>query len=249
MMLVIRDAAVLMLGMLLASCGPTSTSDAPAEPPPAAGVGEIRYSCSGPPGFLPTLLDQEPNAEFETHPSAAALRRTIQTGDQADILPAGGYWLASRDASSAQYIARGPDGVDPPFVEATFNNESGAWTLVAWGQCQPTIVLDRLSVATWTLDPELPLPDADTTSFTALVAERTCTGGQPMLDRLLRPSIRYGTATVTVVFAATPLAGDLFTCPGNPSTRVTVELSEALGDRRLVDGAFFPPTDPTVPMS
>lgn len=246
----IRTAAVAMLGVLLiASCGQAPQSEPLAESPPAAGLGEIRYSCSGPPGFLPTLLDQEPIAEFESHPSAAALRRTIQAGDQADMLSAGGYWLASRDESGAQYIARGPAGADPPFVEATFNNEGGSWTLAGWGQCQPTIVLDDLSVATWTLDPALPPPDAATTSFTALVTERTCTGGQPLLGRLLPPSIAYGADTVTVVVAATPLPGDVFTCQGNPSTRVTVELGEALGDRRLLDGAFFPPIDPTVPLS
>lgn len=249
MMVGIKTGAVAMLGVLLiASCGQASESDPPAEPPPAFGLGEIRYSCSGPPGFLSSLLDQEPNAELESHPSAEALRQTIREGQEADVLPAAGYWLVSRDASSAQYIARGPGGVAPPFVDATLNNEGGAWKLAGWGQCQPTIVLDRLSVATWTLDPELPPPDAGTTTFTALVTERACTGGQPMLGRLLPPSITYGADTVSLVFAATPLAGDMFECPGNPSTRVTVELREALGDRRLVDGAFFPPADPTVPV-
>jgi hypothetical protein len=234
-----------MLGLLfIAGCASASPS---VEQPPEPSLGEIHYSCSGPPGFLPALLDQEPNAELESHPSAEALRQTIRNGQQADILPMRGYWLAARDASSAQYIARGPGVADPPLVEATFNHEDGAWTLAGWGQCQPTIVLDGLSLATWSLDPELPPLDAAATTFTALVTERACTGAQPMLGRLLPPSITYGADSVSLVFAATPLAGDVFTCPGNPSMRVTVELREPLGERRLLDAGLFPPRDASLP--
>ncbi len=231
-----RLAWVMPAVLLLASCATSSSSslEPPGEPPLA---GEIRYSCGGPPGFLPSLLDQEPNAELESHPSAEALRQTIARNElETDILPKSGYWLASRDASSAQYIARGPGADDPQFVEATFNNERATWTLAGWGPCQPTIVLDGLSLATWTLDPELPLP-----------TERTCTGAQPMLGRLLPPSITYGAGSISLVFAARPLEGDMFTCPGNPSTRVTVELREPLGDRRLLDAGLFPPRDASLP--
>jgi len=243
-----RRLALVMPGaLLLVSCATSSPSlEQPADPPP---LGEIRYSCSGPPGFLPSMLDQEPNAELESHPSAEALRRTIAGGQEADILPNGGYWLASRDASTAQYIARSPGGGggEPEFVEATFNNVGASWTLAGWGQCRPTIVLDGLSLATWTLDPALPPPDASATSFMALVTERTCTGAQPMLGRLLPPSVIYGADSISLVFAARPLEGEMFTCPGNPSTRVTVELREPLGDRRLLDAGLFPPRDASLP--
>ncbi len=250
-----RRTVLAVFGVLaLASCaGPPLPVAPPAEAAPGQGIGEIRYSCTGPPGFLPSMLDQEPTAELESHPSAEALRQTLaQNGQETDMLPKSGYWLVSRDASSAQYIARSPGagGEHPQFVEATFNNEGGGpWTLAGWGQCRPTIVLDGLSLATWTLDPALPLPDASATSFTALVTERTCTGAQPMLGRLLPPSITYGAESISLVFAARPLEGEMFTCPGNPSTRVTVELSEPLGGRRLLDGGLFPPRDASQPTS
>jgi hypothetical protein len=248
-----RFALVVASGLLLVSCAVSSPSiDKPDEPPQEPGLGEIRYSCGGPPGFLPSLLDQEPTAELESHPSAEALRATIAQDDlETDILPESGYWLASRDASSAQYIARSPGGGggagEPEFVEATFNNEGATWTLAGWGQCQPTIVLDGLSLATWALDPDVPPPDASATSFAAVVTERACTGAQPMLGRLLPPSISYDAESISLVFAARPLAGNVFTCPGNPSTRVTVELREPLGARRLLDAGLFPPRDASLP--
>lgn len=248
-----RTVLAVFLVLALASCAsPPLPVAPPAEAAPGQGIGEIRYSCTGPPGFLPSMLDQEPTAELESHPSAEGLRLTIARGQQADILPQGGYWLAFRDDSTAQYIARSPGagGEDPRFVEATFNNEGSApWTLAGWGECRPTIVLDGLSLATWSLDPNLPPPDATATTLTAIVTERACTGAQPMVGRLLPPSITYGAESISLVFAARPLQGEMFTCPGNPSTRVTVELSEPLGDRRLLDGGLFPPRDATQPAS
>lgn len=206
----------------------------------------MRYSCGEPPGFLPTILDEPATAETEDHPSAAALRAAIaQAGPDIDMLPESGYWLASRDERVAEYIAREPAGADPDFVSATLENQGGAWRLAGWGQCRPQIVLEGLSLATWVLDPDAPAPGPATRTFDALVTERECTSGQPMGARLQPPSVTYGRDSVFVVFAATPQVNQGFaTCPMNPPARVRVELSEPLGDRRLLDAAIFPPAEP-----
>jgi hypothetical protein len=65
--------------------------------------------------------------------------------------------------------------------------------------------------------------------------------------RLQPPSITFGPDAVLVVFAARPLAGDVFDCQGNPSTRVVVQLREPLGERKLLDAGFFPPAEPVAP--
>ena len=236
---------VLLAPLLLASCGGAapSAADAPAHGP---NLGEIRYTCGGPPGFLPELIDQPANAETEDHPSAAALRAAIaQAGPDIDMLPESGYWLASRDERVAEYVAAEPPGADPAFVSATMENQGGRWKLAGWGQCRPAIVLQGLSRATWVLDPAAGAPGADATTFTALVTETECTSGQAMGARLLPPSITYGQDSVLVVFAALPQVNQGFaTCPGNPPSRVLVELSEPLGDRRLLDAGVFPPAEP-----
>jgi hypothetical protein len=132
-------------------------------------------------------------------------------------------------------------------VEVSFEAVDGTWKLAGWGECSPMILLEGRSLATWTLDPDARAPGPEDTTFTALVTERACTGAQPMGGRLLPPLIAYQEAAVLVVFAAVPLQGDAFTCPGNPSTRVVVELREPLGDRQLLDAAFFPPAQPIAP--
>ena len=212
-------------------------------------MGEVRYSCGGPPGFVPSLLDVPGAAEREAHPSAEALRAAIaDIGPDIDFLPAAGWWLVSRDASSAQYLAPRPVvGDDPPFAHASVEVMDGAWRIAGWGDCRPEVLLEGRNVATWVLDDTLPPPGPATTEVTAFVTERTCTGGQPMGARLQPPRITRTDDSVLVVFAAVPLEGDAFDCQGNPSTKVTFDLGEPLGDRQLLDGAFFPAVEPVAP--
>ena len=240
---------LLLLVVALAGCAPGATGPADA-PRTAPDLGEIRYACDGPPGFAPALLDQPATAETEDHPSAAALRMAIANNGQAlDLLPPSGYWLVSRDERVAEYLAHPPGFPDSEFASATVENMDGAWKLVGWGGCHPAIVLDGLSRATWTLEAGVAARAADTTTFTALVTETACTGGLPMETRLLPPSIVYSEDSVSIVFVARPLEwneGIIVTCPGNPSSRVVVQLREPLGERRLLDAGLFP-AEPIAP--
>jgi hypothetical protein len=244
----LRNIALILLTLTLASCG----GPAPAAregPPVVPNLGDARYTCEGPDGFLPSVLDRPANAETEDHPSAAALRATLaEGGPDLEMLPESGYWLVSRSERVAEYVARSPISQDGELAFAMIGNEAGVWRVTAWGGCHPRIVLEGLSPATWILDPDPAPPAADTTTFKALVTETACNDGQPMGARLQPPSITYGPDSVLVVFAALARAGDgIVTCPGNPSTRVVVELREPLGDRRLLDAGLFPPGDPVEP--
>lgn len=258
--LVVGGAIAVALAAGLLGCGAAgSGSGAPGSGAPGSGtpetspaapggpaLGEIRYSCDGPPGFLPALLDEPPVAELENHPSAAALRASIEeVGPDIDMLPRSGYWLVHRDDDSAEYLARRVG--DPPFVHVGFQSDGGSWSISGWGDCRPRIVLDGLSQTTWILDPAAGLPGPEATTFTALVTETECTGGQAMGARLLPPSITYGGDSVLVVFAARPLDLGMATCPSNPPSRVVVELGEPLGERMLLDAGVFPPADPAEP--
>lgn len=241
--------SALVLMIALAGCAPIAPPQRAAAteaPPDELVLGDTRYSCGEPPGFLPTILDEPATAETEDHPSAAALRAAIaEAGPDIDLLPESGYWLASRDERVAEYLAREPAGADPAFVSATFENDGGTWRLAGWGQCRPQLVLEGLSLATWVLDPDAPAPGPGSRTFDALVTERDCNSGQPMGNRLRPPSVTYGRDSVFVVFAATPSVNQGFaTCPSNPPARVRVELSEPLGERRLLDAAVFPPAEP-----
>jgi hypothetical protein len=243
-----RAAILAAIALAVIACGPAP----PSVPAPAAGepdLLEARYSCGGPPGFEPSLFDEPGTAESEDHPSAAALRVILAERDpDFDFLPDAGWWLVARDEGIARYIARQPgEGPGQPMAHAEFEHQTGRWRITGWGDCRPTILLDELSVASWVLDPALPTPGRAATQITALVTEQVCTGGQAMGARLQAPRIAYTDDAVLVVFPVVPLGGAGNDCPGNPPTRVTFELREPLGDRQLLDAAFFPPVEPVEP--
>ena len=241
-----RAGHVLLTVLLVAACapaGPTLTDrpsgGAPATSDAPAGLG-LRYVCGEVP-FDPAVLAGPVGAEHDTGPAAAALREHLASGGpEVDGLPNLGWIHVGGTPVLADYVARNAAG---EMVFVTVQQDAGAWLASGWGGCRPTAVVEGMSLATWAFPPGAPPPDPASTSFTALVTERACTGGTEMGARLQPPRIAYGDTTVTVLFAAVPLPGG-HDCPGNPSAEVEVELQEPLGDRRLVDGAYFPPADP-----
>ena len=89
------------------------------------------------------------------------------------------------------------------------------------------------------LDPDS-LPDPADTAINLLVTEQGCANSREMGDALKGPQVIETDDAVLVAFAVIPIAG-MATCPGNPSTPVTIELSEPLGQRTLYDGVYYPP--------
>ena len=100
----------------------------------------------------------------------------------------------------------------------------------------PAAVPADASPAVWHLDPDAPPPGPQATSFVAMVTERGCASGRDIRDLLLPPVIQYGNDAVTVALYLEPLPAGAQDCQGTLPTRFTIELSEPLGDRQLVDG-------------
>lgn len=100
---------------------------------------------------------------------------------------------------------------------------------------EPPVYPPGLSVVTWELDPAFPTPGASDIEVHVLATELGCANGREMGDALRGPQVLETETQVIIVFAVEPVVGGA-DCPGNPSTPVTVELSQPLGDRELVDG-------------
>ena len=67
------------------------------------------------------------------------------------------------------------------------------------------------------------------------VSWRGCAGGAPVKDP--QPVVSYSTSQVTLTVWGVPPDGNAFNCQGNPTTTLTVPLTEQLGDRTVVQGA------------
>ena len=97
--------------------------------------------------------------------------------------------------------------------------------------------LNRVDVR---LDPESP-PSPDSTAIDLLVTEAACASGREMGDALQGPQVVENDTSVLVAFAAIRLAARAVNCQGNPSTPVSIKLSQPLGQRTIYDGLYVPP--------
>jgi hypothetical protein len=229
-----------------AVCVSGSASDPPAPPPvdpeapptllPAEGTDAL-VTCGGM-SFPYSALENPLGFEDTDHPLAAALLESLSSGEGAFL--GEGSWRLLLDDGDHALVAQG----DPPGATMSFEwtGDRWIWSGLSGGPCETRVVLPPgLGEADWILDPAFPEPGPDTTEIHVLVTERSCTGAAEIGDRLVGPEIRQTAHEVVVAFAVIPLEGGAFTCPGNPSLPVTVELDEPLGDRVLADGGFFPP--------
>ena len=95
--------------------------------------------------------------------------------------------------------------------------------------------------AAWYLDPDHPVPTAQSTEIHVQVQEQACNNGEPIGDRLIGPDVSEARDEVVITFSAERRSGanNCFGLVG--ADPVTVTLSAPLGDRRLVDGGTDPP--------
>lgn len=185
------------------------------------------------------VLDRQPLAEV-AHPSADALREALIDPTR-DGLPQGDWTLWVITDDEAHYAVLGGEEESFAQLERVGDN----WRLRSWGTggvwCDPmTVALpDGLGEVEIFLDPDIP-PDPETDRATVLVREVDCANGREMGEDLLGPQVIETAEAVLIAFAVIPVVGGA-DCPSNPSTRVTIQLDEPLGDRELLNGLAVPP--------
>ena len=201
----------------------------------------------GPAFRLDTLTDPIPVAAVD-HPAAVLMLEVLAdppgNASLVDIIapmPIGDWFVLDTTGSETATFAL-DEGTEPGFLTvALFENRASGWVFVGWDPtCDPEVMLpegaNRVDV---TFDPAFGRPGPSDTTLHLLVTEQACNSGAAMGDRLRGPQVVVSETEVAVAFAAVSQPG-FFNCPGNPSTPVTVELDEPLGDRIVVDGLSFP---------
>jgi hypothetical protein len=104
----------------------------------------------------------------------------------------------------------------------------------------------RVDPATWWVDPDRPAPSAGSTVIPALIMEQRCASGRSPEGRIAEPEVFYAADAVLVsVWLRRQVGGQ--DCQGNPPFPIEINLSEPLGDRKLLDGSEVPPRDAKVP--
>ena len=224
-------------------------------PPRPTGVVEVlpadpsqqRLTCGGSDTFALAALDDPVPVESSNHPAAVAALALFSEDDEGLGEELGSMFgddpelfVLDIGEDQALFATIEADGLPGANVRVSLRTEG--WRATGFGGgCSNLSVAypEGLNQVEISLDPDSP-PAADQTEIALLVTERECASGQPMGDRLLDPQIVETDDRVLLVFAAAAQFGAA-DCQGNPSTSVTVTLSEPLGDRELLDAGIFPP--------
>jgi hypothetical protein len=235
-------ALIGVVALVCAACATPSPSPSPSSMDGSAGIGfGARYTCGGPFTFGPELLDRPGGDEDAATPLAAALRDSVgpRNPDEDGALPRDGWILVGQRGAQAQFVAPGDDGVHVVSLEAP----NGVWRVMDRGFCSPSLVVPPgIGLAEWDIEPGQQI-GPETKSFMALVTEVACASGKSADGRIVGPEVVLADERVLVTFAVRAIPG-FQECPGNPATRVRVELPEPLGDRVLRDGSRLPARDP-----
>ncbi|WP_420624947.1 hypothetical protein [Candidatus Poriferisodalis sp.] len=194
------------------------------------GIGSVRYS----------RLVNPLSVDEVDHPAVEALRDELRSPSP-EPLPTGDWSVMRIDDDRITFaIVEG----DVIVGRASFRLAGERWVLSGFGgpnrPCEALVALPPgLAHVEVHLDPGS-LPQPADTSIHLQVREIDCAGGREMGDALQGPQVIETEDSVLVAFAVIPVSGGA-TCPGNPSTRVTVELSQPLGERALLNVVRVPP--------
>ena len=201
-------------------------------------------TCSGIPPVHFSKLSNPTPIDHVDHPAVEALRALVQERGVWE-LPDGDWQVVEFDEDSATFAVFASDGFGSAIFERTSRDN---WVIVRSGAgrpCEPTVVLpDGLNRVAIRLDPAA-LPKPEDSTIHVLTTETECASGREMGDALLGPQLIETDEAVLLAFAAISSVGPA-ECPGNPSTLVTIELSQPLGQRILYDGLYVPPKPITV---
>ncbi len=226
------------------SVSPVASSE-PFEPLPAQGLDDPMVVCDGWEAIGSSHLAHLPSIDSFDHPAIDALRTELAEPSR-EPLPEGRWVVMTIDTHRAEFAALSPEG-SGSIGFANRHHDIVDWKVAghAWDRpwaaaCGPRVPLaPGLGVVDVQLDPRS-LPTPDSTTVDLLVTQQGCNSGQAMGDDLLGPQVRETHDAVLVAFAVR-VSGGAANCPDNPPSKVTVELSEPLGERTVRDGLFVSP--------
>jgi len=202
--------------------------------------GSTHVACGGVSFTLSDLDNVVPLTDAGLPDVEAAIAPFLESGEGA-FWPQDGWQILTQGEDRIQLIHLDTtDSVQLAFMGVERTDGEWKWAGSGIGEgCEIKLSMPaELNTVEWRFDPSYPEPNADSTTLHLLVTERECASGQPMGDRLVGPEVVVTDSNIRIAFAATAQTGDQ-SCPGNPETPVTVELSAPIGTRDVVDGLKF----------
>ncbi|MFB7252305.1 hypothetical protein [Microbacterium sp. NPDC056234] len=247
-----RSGLAVVSALLLAGCSGAPAPSSTAEPGSAAGADSASqaeaeaYECNG--RFIdPETYHAGVRADRLPEADAAGIAAAVEDVGGAAMDGDLSAWIIAVQATDSVTMLHPLEAEGDYEVvivdrmdELPATGEPG-WILTSSASCTLALDPSPLTSAEVALDPAA-APDADSTRLALLVTERDCNSGRDAEGRIEVVSLEETEDAVLIRVAVRPHEGEgAFTCQSNPPTPFTVELSEPLGDRELLDGSLVIP--------
>ena len=198
----------------------------------------MSYSCSGtkPPYHLADPYDHSEIPEG----ARTALERVQQSMARADGPNEADEWVAvfnSENRVVFLYERRGPGF---PYSEVgVHRDEDGEWGFAGSGDCRlRSIPKGGWRSAEWSLTED---PEPQDRALEVLATEIECSSGRKLAPDEFRSEVRYEQTRISIAVYAAPFEAKSANCIGNPSTNISIELDEPVGEREIYDVSVYPP--------
>ena len=198
----------------------------------------MSYSCSG---GDPSYNITDPYDHSEIPEGAlAALERVQQSEVRAFGPDEAEEWDAVFRSEGRVVFLYERTGPGFPYSEVQVRRESdGQWGFSGSGDCRlRSTPRDGWRSAEWSL---IENPEPEDRELVVRATEIDCSGGRKLAPDDFHPVVHTEKERISVAMYVEPPEGNSFTCEGNPSTKVTIELDEAVGRREIYNIAFYPP--------
>ena len=232
-----RIALLSMLAIFLGACGGGQGIDR------ASGGGGIRassggalqYSC-GARFSIERLEAPIPDDEIP-HRAWEALRRVAERLQPDLGLNGDEDWGAVHYSGKEATFVAEKESRRFPYSSVTVEMSRRRWSFAGAGDCRPSAVTrDDKVAATWRLLDE---PDDSDDELRLFATEESCSSGRKLAPEDFDPRVVYESDRILIALLTKPRKG-ASTCIGNPSTELTLELDEPIGDREIFDAGFYP---------
>lgn len=231
--------------LLLTACGTTTSTTAQRDD------GVPTVDCGGAKYDLTTFADAPPASSLPDGPTGAVDDAGASAFDPSQ------EWKVVHQSDSRVDLVR---ELDTPFdngggdvrthesrvlerITGASNVPEGTWMLTSAGPCTQRLASNgALGEADLTL---AAVPSLGDTSVDLFVHERACASGESAEGRIELIELNEAAEEIQLRIGVRPRSGDQ-DCQGNPPTPFTVELTEPLGEREIVDVSVVPPRPVTV---
>lgn len=204
--------------------------------------GEVRFSpAPGVTRFSPVAVFSQPaEAENGSLPSHVALREALANPEPGSLeFNRSGWRLASEKGGFAFFIGGSLGGL---LQVLNLQDVGGRWRVAGSGYCYLTSTPQGRAAISWRLAQDQPHLNRRTRQVRIVLTGGGCRGGMSLTPFIRPPIFRHLGRRLLLSIVTDPLPSFEPTCEGVYEPPITIKLPSRLGNRKLFDGATYPPT-------